>query len=57
MTSLKYYINDNSSNHVFCHSGVFVYCQKSFYIFTGYNGITRLNDFKFFKFNGIDKLN
>lgn len=52
--SLKYYINDNSSNHVFCHGGVFVDKVESFYIFGGYNGVTRLNDFKYFKFNDED---
>jgi hypothetical protein len=49
--TLKYYINDNNSNHVFCHGGVFVEKQESFYIFGGYNGVTRLNDFKYFKLN------
>jgi hypothetical protein len=53
-TGLKYYINDDSSNHVFCHGGVFVDKQESFYIFGGYNGVTRLNDFKFFKLNDED---
>ncbi len=52
--SLKYYINDNSSNHVFCHGGVFVDKTESFYIFGGYNGVTRLNDFKYFKLNDED---
>ena len=51
---LKYYINDNSSNHVFCHGGVFVEKQESFFIFGGYNGVTRLNDFKYFKLNDED---
>lgn len=52
--SLKYYINDNSTNHVFCHGGVFVDKLESFYIFGGYNGVTRLNDFKYFKLNDED---
>jgi hypothetical protein len=52
--SLKYYINDNSSNHIFCHSGAFVESNESIYIFGGYNGLTRLNDFKFFKLNDED---
>jgi len=51
---LKYYINDNSSNHIFCHGGVFVDKLESFFIFGGYNGVTRLNDFKYFKFNDDD---
>ena len=33
---------------------MFVEKQESFYIFGGYNGITRLNDFKFFKLNDED---
>jgi len=52
--SLNYYINDNNSNHVFCHTGVFVDKLESFFIFGGYNGVTRLNDFKYFKFNDDD---
>jgi hypothetical protein len=52
---LKYYINDNSSNHVFCHGGVFVEKQEAFYIFGGYNGVTRLNEFKYFKLNDEDQ--
>lgn len=53
-TGLKYYISDDSSNHIFCHGGVFVDKQESFYIFGGYNGVTRLNDFKYFKLNDED---
>lgn len=42
----------NISNSVFCHSGAFVPFQETFYIFGGYNGLTRHNIFKFFSLKG-----
>lgn len=54
--TLKYFISDDTSSHVFCHGGSFVDYLESFYIFGGYNGLTRLNDFKYFNLNGIQVL-
>lgn len=55
--TLKYFISEDTSSHVFCHGGCFVDYLETFYIFGGYNGLTRLNDFKYFNLNGNKNIN
>ena len=38
--------NNKDINNIFCHSGVFVNYNSTYYTFGGSNGITRHNDFK-----------